>query len=411
MRASIIIPVWNGATVVTECLKALYANSGAALTEVICVDNASMDESAALIAAHYPAVRLLPQPVNLGFAGGVNAGMAAATGDLFVLLNQDCLVQPGWLDALLAALVAHPHFGIAGCTIFNADGSINHAGALIDRPSAYGRHLTELKAAEPYAVETVTGAVFAIRRTTWDLLGAFDEAFYPAYYEECDYCYRARRKGLEIGYVPAAHVTHLLTSRAWQTDPVHHTANQHQQRFRFVLKQFDPVELTAFLQEELQAATTEPYFDQAAGRMLGARYTVRHLSTILAQRVADGAEALPPVLVRQVQVGFSQIARTALANLQRLDEDLEQTLQRLKAREHQLLDHIYFRSPDQSKALWPRLWRLLVLRPFRFLSGRDYALHAELHALHGTRQDQLEQQQAALLRRIALLERLAEYDN
>ncbi len=104
MRATVIIPIWRGAPVIAGCLDAVYRHSGPALHEVICVDNASPDGAGDLVAARFPAARLLRQPVNLGFAGGVNVGIANATGDLFVLVNQDCVPGPGWLDALRAGL-------------------------------------------------------------------------------------------------------------------------------------------------------------------------------------------------------------------------------------------------------------------------------------------------------------------
>ena len=200
---SIIVPVWNGASVLPECLRAVYDHSGPDLPEVIAVDNASTDGSADLIAQDFPAVNLIRQPFNLGFAGGVNAGIEAAGGDLFVLLNQDCIVEPGWLAALQAGLLSDPTAAIAGATIFDAGGALNHAGAVIQMPLAFSRHLTTITD-RPQRMDCVTGAVFAIRRTAWVDLGALDDEFYPAYYEETDYCYRARCRGLSVLYVPAA---------------------------------------------------------------------------------------------------------------------------------------------------------------------------------------------------------------
>nr|MBP7686976.1 glycosyltransferase [Thermoflexales bacterium] len=180
MQASLIIPVWKGESVIAACLEAALAHSGDRLLEIICVDNASPDQSAAIITQRFPHVRLISQPINLGFAGGVNAGLRAARGDVGVLLNQDCLVKAGWLDALLDALDAHPEFGIAGCTLFNADGSLNHAGAQLRTPIALGQHLLDRAGDEPRIVDYVTGAAMAIRRSTWDTIGFLDDGFYPA---------------------------------------------------------------------------------------------------------------------------------------------------------------------------------------------------------------------------------------
>lgn len=319
MQASVVIPVWNGASVVADCLEALYAQSGDYLLEVICVDNASRDESAALIAKRYPHTHLMRQAINLGFAGGVNAGIAEARGDVFILLNQDCLVQPRWLAALIQGLESHPEFGIAGCTIFHRDGTLDHAGAIMTRPGAYGEHLTDIGDGRPRRVDYVTGAAFAIRRPTWDRVGRLDEDYYPAYYEECDYCYRARRKGIETAYVPDARVVHLRSSRESQRDPIQHWVNQHRSRYRFVSKHFDSRETGEFFEAELMAAEAESNFDQAVGRAFAARDTLHNLLQIFERRKVDLSDDLLPAHRHQLEVGFSQILRRSISAAENLD--------------------------------------------------------------------------------------------
>lgn len=437
MRASVIIPVWNGASVLPECLDALYACAGDEMLECICVDNASHDESAALIAEHYPQARLLRQPVNLGFAGGVNAGFEAAQGDVFVLLNQDCIVQPDWLSSLVNVLKGQCEFGIVGCTILNVDGSVNHAGAFIRRPDAYGVHLTEIGSMQPRRADYVTGAVMAIRRDVWQGVGPFDEGFYPGYYEECDYCYRARRKGFEIIYVPQARVTHLLTGSEWKRDPIRHSATQHLSRYRFVCKHFPSEEMHDFFIVEEQAIEHESYFAQAMGRVLAAKQTLRTLADIAQRRACDLGETLSAVEARQLRVGFTNVAQQSLARLERLNtlitfednrfetvsaidqSNVARTLKSLQQREHHLLTRIFFRSPFtlHAESRMSRLWRLLVLRPFSFLIGRDYLLLSELNAIHVARLDSIEalervqeEQIAHLERRLRVLEMLADYE-
>lgn len=429
---SIIIPVWNGVSVITDCLRSVYTHSGDVLLEVICVDNRSYDDSAALIAEGYPQARLLQQPVNLGFAGGINVGVETAQGDIFVLLNQDCIVQPGWLEALLQAFKAYPEFGIAGCTIFESDGTLNHAGAMIRRPEVYGMHLTEIDDDRPYAVEYVTGAAFAIRRQTWDIVGRFDEGYYPGYFEESDYCYRARCKGIETAYVPEAHVTHLFSSRAWKADPIKHNANHHRSRYRFVTKHFDSYEASRFFEAEYVAVREERYFDQAAGRALAARDTLRGLHDIVERRRVDLEEVISPVHRRQLQVGFTQILRQTfsvaenLAPTQPIDvcftspgqsesieipksdlrkiadmlyaksehgwepgewEATERRLRSLRRREKELLKRIYFESHVSSDSLLKRLFRIFVLRPVNCITGRTFLLSAELETVRFERID------------------------
>jgi len=311
MKISVIIPVWNGADVLAECLNAVLEHSDPSQTQVICVDNASTDGSAVLIQESFPHIHLLSQPVNLGFAGGVNAGMEAAQGELFVLLNQDCIVAPGWLDSLSATFAAHHTCGIAGAVIEDAEGTINHAGALITRPLAYGRHLQQIPTHDT-PVDYVTGAIFAIRRSVWEQIGGLDEDFYPAYYEESDYCYRARRHGAEIYLSVGVRGRHLFSGREWQRDPIRHTANQHQSRYRFVCKQFSNGELAEFVKAETDAAVAETSFHEAVGRVLASSYTLDHLDEILQRRIDGGAAALTPAIRRLLFVGFTDIYRAAL---------------------------------------------------------------------------------------------------
>jgi GT2 family glycosyltransferase len=431
MQASVIIPVWNGESVIAECLDAVFAHSGDRLLEVICVDNASPDHATAIIAERFPQVRLISQPINLGFAGGVNAGLRAVRGDVGVLLNQDCIVQAGWLDALLDALNTHPEFSIAGCTIINADGSINHAGAQLRKPGALGQHLIDRGDDQPRTVDYVTGAAMAIRRSTWDTIGLFDDGFYPAYYEEVDYCYRARRHGLEIGYVPTATVQHLFTSREWQHDPIKSWATHQHSRYRFICKHFATAELTQFFELEIAAIEAESSFEMNATRVLGSRDTLRDLAEIAARRATDLADPLTVDQVRLLRVGLAQIARQAFAACERQaraddympprwlnpttgdaeQQVLQDRLRLIEQREQAILAQTFFTAESSGP-------RRALKRLGSLITGREYRLLTELNVLHAQRLDVLEQVMQAQQdqarqqfdRRLALLETLLDYD-
>jgi GT2 family glycosyltransferase len=295
------------------------------------VDNASPDDSADQITSEFPQAQLVRTSFNLGFAGGVNVGIEAAFGygsdttqdqrvDKVVLLNQDCLVAPGWLDALAAALENDLQAGIAGCTVRNADDSINHTGARLSSPSAYSEHLTAVSAT-PQRVEYVTGAAFAIRRQTWDEIGPFDDDFYPAYYEEVDYCYRACRRGWGTLYVPAAEVRHLQSGQAWRNDPLQHWVGQHRSRYRFAAKHYAGEQLAAFLGAEAADLAAEQWFDQMLSRALAARHTLRNLDATLSRRVQDLGE--PALLAdrRRVQVLLGELAQAGLQAAIKYAED------------------------------------------------------------------------------------------
>lgn len=312
---TVVIPVWNGAGVIADCLRSLYAHSGVCLRRVVAVDNASPDESVAVIEREFPQVHLVHSSFNLGFAGGINLGVDAAFArdelDAVVLLNQDCLVEPGWLDALCAGLAGDAQAAIAGCTLLNADGTVNHAGARLELPLAYSHHLTAVTAA-PTRMDYVTGAVFAIRRTAWQALGPLDEDFYPAYYEEADYCYRARRHGWGVLYVPSAEVRHLQTSQEWRKDPLLHWTQQHRARYRFVAKHFSGGELAAFFAAEQAALAGETWFDQMMGRLLAARHILRGLDAALQRRCRELEEQPALADKRRLEVGFADLAQASM---------------------------------------------------------------------------------------------------
>ncbi len=419
MQASVVIPVWNAAPVIVQCLDALYANSGGELLEVVCVDNNSTDSSAALIAERYPPVRLIRQPVNLGFAGGVNAGIVAAHAEIIILLNQDCVAQPGWLTALIRAFETHPEFGIAGSTIFNPDATINHTGALIRRPDAYGIHLTETSD-RVRQVEFVTGAAMAIRRQTWDAVGRFDEGYYPAYYEDGDYCYRARRKRIETAHVPDSRVEHSSSSREWQVDPLKHAATQHRARYRFIGKHFADKELREFFDAEHGAVDSEVYLAHALGRVLAARDTLRNLGDILERRRADLDDAPDPIRCRQLQMGFTQVMRGSFSIAEILAQSgpvagsverstIEQRLKASQEQENDLLARIYFKHPSDNcpESTLRRIFRMRIMRLFSILIGRDYILQLKLGAVQRARMNLIEQR---MDERLTLLETLADYD-
>ncbi len=424
MQVTVVIPVWNGESVIEACLTAVFNNADSVLHEVICVDNGSQDNSKHLIETQFPQATLLPQPANLGFAGGVNVGLRAATGDLLILLNQDCVVQRGWLEALCQRAASNKEIGILGGRVLNIDKTVNHAGAYLERPLAYGRHITT----QDRPIEYVTGAMFGITRRAWNTIGEFDEGFFPAYFEEVDYCLRARQAGFAIEYAQEAAAVHLFNNKSWQAEPVRHNGNQHAMRYRFIAKHYSAHELAEFFQAETDAITTEMYYEQAVGRTLGLRQLLTNLPTVHAARTEHLSKPRAPEEKQLLKSGFTQLLHQAVdkaisATMQRqpaqpapLAADWQETwqqLQNLQSQEHQLLSRIYFIEPGMGAGEpWPkRFWRLLVLRPFSFLVGRDYFLLAQLNTIHVARFDQMNKISRIIERRLTLLETLSRYEH
>ncbi len=245
MSASVIIPVWNGWKYLPRCLEALLAQDYPDF-EIIVVDNASTDCSADRVAERYPQVRLIRNKQNRGFAGGCNVGLQAARGNILVLLNQDTVVQSGWLRALAEAL-RRPDVGVAGCKILYADGrTIQHAGGWIEWPLGlthhYGRGEEDTgQWNAPRPVEYVTGAALAFRRDVLERVGPLDEGFWPGYFEDTDFCLRVRQAGYDVWYVPDAVVLHAETTSLVDRESLRLAYQRG--RLRLVLKHLPPQRL------------------------------------------------------------------------------------------------------------------------------------------------------------------------
>jgi GT2 family glycosyltransferase len=220
VRATVVIPTWNGARFLDPCLTALDAQSLGGLAsgtfETLVVDNGSTDDTAAIL-TRWPDVWVLRFPTNRGFAAAVNAGIRAARTDLVVLLNNDTEVEPGWLAALLGALRDHPEAGMATSKVrlFDRREILHTTGDCVDlagRPS--NRGVWEQDTGQWDAARDVFGAnaaAAAYRRALFDDVGLFEEAF-GSYMEDVDLAWRARLAGWTCVYVPEAVVYHHLSA-------------------------------------------------------------------------------------------------------------------------------------------------------------------------------------------------------
>jgi len=154
------------------------------------------------------------------------------------LLNQDTIVQTGWLAGLLDAF-DDPNVGIAGGKALYPDGRIQHAGGYVDvqgNAAHYGyRQADAGQFDESREVDYVTGATLAISRSAYEKIGGLDEGFVPAYYEDVDWCLRAREAGFRVLYAPTAVLVHR--ERSGYADSSHTWIYAlHRNRLRLVLK-------------------------------------------------------------------------------------------------------------------------------------------------------------------------------
>ena len=321
MKASVIVLSWNGMGDLRECLDAVRSQEFIDF-EIIVVDNGSTDGSADFVASHYPDVRLIRNERNLGFAAGNNQGLRVGTGDVLVLLNQDTAVQAGWLKALVKAVVSDPSCGIAGGKALYPDGRIQHAGGYVDERgcgSHYGyRQRDEGQFEQVQDVDYVTGATLAISREAFEVIGGLDEGFGRAYYEDVDWCYRAKGAGFRVVYTPHAVLVHKESSAA--ADLSHEGVYYfHRNRLRFVLKHWST---ECLVEEFLPAERSWLKGLDAGGESLIAAmhhaylYHLLHLNDLIGWRMSalgteeDDVDALAKVLV-DLRTTFPSILRQA----------------------------------------------------------------------------------------------------
>ncbi|WP_064504831.1 glycosyltransferase [Frateuria defendens] len=209
---SVIVPVHGKLAYTLACLRSIARHGAAASFEVIVVDDASPDASAATL-ARLDGLRLLSNQRNLGFIGSCNAGAEAARGDYLLFLNNDTQVAPGWLDGLLACFAERKDCGIAGSRLVYPDGRLQEAGGLVFTDGSSwntGRFEERDTPAYRYRRETdyVSGAALMIPRELFRRVGGFDTRYAPAYYEDADLAFAVRQAGLRVYYEPSSTVIH-----------------------------------------------------------------------------------------------------------------------------------------------------------------------------------------------------------
>ncbi len=243
-RCTIVIPVHDRAGLTQRCLDAIHADTPGTSFEVVVVDDASEDETPALLARQPDQVRSLRRDQNGGFAVACNEGAAAARGELLVFLNNDTEPHPGWLDALVDHADAHPEAVAIGAKLLFPDGSVQHAGVAIcqdGRPrhiyAGFPEDHPAVQRARPF--QAVTAACMLVRRAEFERTGGFDPAFRNAL-EDVDLCLRLRDAGGEVHYCPASVVTHLESaSRGRGSQNVQHNFNLFQERWAHRIQRDD----------------------------------------------------------------------------------------------------------------------------------------------------------------------------
>ena len=210
---SIVIPTYGEHAVTRQCLASLSVSDPDLPIEVILVDDA-YSEPLDISSLRVNGVRVIRNEQNLGFLRSCNKAMALARGDYLLLLNNDTLVHPGAVAALLSAFEDHESAGAVCAQLRFEDGSLQEAGGIVWRDgSAWnwgrGEDPGDPRFSYPREVDYGSAAALMVERALWQKIGGFDETFAPAYYEDTDFCFAVRAAGYHVIYQPQAVVTHL----------------------------------------------------------------------------------------------------------------------------------------------------------------------------------------------------------
>lgn len=221
---SVLIVNWNGGELLARCIASLDAGLGTLSADLIIVDNASTDDSLSRIPASQ-ALRIVRRADNPGFAMATNQAAALTRGRYLLLLNPDTECTPGAIERLSAFLDANPDAAAAGPRLVHANGAVQRScwngfpdlgSAVIDAfylwkmptlPVVRRSELASLHINRPLNVDHLLGACMLIPRHVWDTVGPLDESFF-LFFEETEWCRRARRAGYRICYFPDATVVH-----------------------------------------------------------------------------------------------------------------------------------------------------------------------------------------------------------
>ncbi len=236
MLLSIIIVNYNVRQFLENALTSISRAIEGLRAEVLVVDNASRDNSVAMVLKSFPWVRVIANEENVGFARANNQALREAKGTYVLLLNPDTIVQEDTFRVMIRYLDAHPEVGLAGCKVLNPDGSFQlpcrrsfptpwvaftkmfGLSALFPSSRLFGKYnLTYRSPDATYPVDAVSGSFMMIRRSVVEKIGGLDESFFM-YGEDLDWCFRVREAGYAVAYVHETSVIHYRGQSTRRSD-------------------------------------------------------------------------------------------------------------------------------------------------------------------------------------------------
>jgi GT2 family glycosyltransferase len=237
--ASVVIPNYQGADCISDCIESVLRTSGENVQTIV-VDNASPDKSAEIVRRNFPSVKLIQLDSNVGYGEACNIGARNSSGTYLMFLNNDTVVQEGWLRELISHLT-DPKNG-AVCSKVMLPGTpetIDSCGGVSDIYGfAWSRGRGEIDQGQyddSPACFYAVGSSLAIRRDVFESVGGFDKELFM-YLEDVDLSWRLRLLGLRVLYVPGSKVMHKSGITRMKTTDIQYLFNRN--RLRMILKNY-----------------------------------------------------------------------------------------------------------------------------------------------------------------------------
>jgi GT2 family glycosyltransferase len=249
---TIVIVSYNCREALQSCLITLTPGDNP--PPIIVVDNASTDGTVEMVKRDFPAIRLIQNAKNHGFAAACNQGIRACASDFILLLNPDTMLRPATLHKLTAIMRAQPNIGACGPQVLNTDGSLQPScrqfptlGAIISdelglsRLFPHSRRLAKYRMHgwqhdETRDVDQLMGSCLLLRRTALEHIGLLDERFF-LYFEEVDLCKRLHQTTWRVVFVADVTVTHL-GGESSKSDPRNSLGHRYSSLFTFYRKHY-----------------------------------------------------------------------------------------------------------------------------------------------------------------------------